>query len=153
MGRRPRARREQSAGGVVVRTIDGIQHVLLIRDPYHNWGLPKGHIEEDEDPGVAALREVSEETGLADLTLGPDLGTVDWHFRQRGVLIHKYCQYFLVASQNGVAVPEAEEGITECRWHSIPEAIDAVTYDNAREIIRIAAGMLEDGRLAYPPWA
>jgi 8-oxo-dGTP pyrophosphatase MutT (NUDIX family) len=150
--KRTRAKRERSAGGVVVRTIDGVPHVLLIRDPYRNWGLPKGHIERDEDPGVAALREISEETGLDDLTLGPALGTVDWHFRQGGVLIHKFCDFFLVASRDGEAIPEREEGITECRWHPVADAIATITYDNAREIVRIAAEKLRDDGPGFPPW-
>jgi 8-oxo-dGTP pyrophosphatase MutT (NUDIX family) len=42
---------------------------LLIRDSYKNWGFPKGHLEVDEPPELAALREVKEETGLDDLAL------------------------------------------------------------------------------------
>ena len=33
---------------------------LLIRDSYKNWGFPKGHLEADEPPELAALREVQE---------------------------------------------------------------------------------------------
>ena len=32
--------------------------VLLIKDPYGNWGLPKGHIEGEESLLEAAVREV-----------------------------------------------------------------------------------------------
>lgn len=138
------AREEVSAGGVVVRDVDGSPHVLLIRDPYRNWGLPKGHVEGDEEPPEAALREVREETGLTELVLGPDLGTIDWHFRIRGTLIHKYCHFFLMVSHDGDTVPQQAEGITECRWLPLDEAIRSVTYDNAREMIRIAVRMLEE---------
>ncbi len=141
--KRRKKREEWSAGGVVVRRIQGAYHFLLIRDPYRNWGLPKGHIEEDEDPSTAALREIEEETGLEDLALGPFLGTVDWYFRHRGVLIHKYCKFYLVGSKDGEAVPEAAEGITECRWLTVPEALEAVGYQNAREMLRVAAELLE----------
>lgn len=137
-------REEVSAGGVVVRDVDGAPHVLLIRDPYRNWGLPKGHVEGDEQPPEAALREVREETGLTELVLGPDLGTIDWHFRIRGTLIHKYCHFFLMVSRDGETVPQHAEGITECRWLPLDEAIRSVTYDNAREMIRIAVRLLEE---------
>src|SRR5690606_37487395 len=70
-GRRPVE--ERSAGGIVFRARDGVPHVLLIRDPYRNWGLPKGHLENGEDEAAAALREVREETGLEHLELGPEL--------------------------------------------------------------------------------
>lgn len=128
----------------MVRDVDGSPHVLLIRDPYRNWGLPKGHVEGDERPPEAALREVREETGLTELVLGPDLGTIDWHFRIRGTLIHKYCHFFLMVSRDGDTVPQHAEGITECRWLPLDEAIRSVTYDNAREMIRIAVRLLEE---------
>jgi 8-oxo-dGTP pyrophosphatase MutT (NUDIX family) len=134
-----RAREEKSAGGVVLRRIRGILHVLLIRDSYGNWGLPKGHLEEGESPEDAGMREVGEETGLGDLELGPRLRTIDWYFRLKGRLIHKHCTFFLMASSDGDPVPEEEEGITECRWVPLLEAVEAVAYENAREVVRDAA--------------
>jgi len=140
-----RAREEVSAGGVVIRLFDGRPHVLLIRDPYRNWGLPKGHVEGIEDPPDAALREVREETGLEQLLLGPNLGTIDWHFRLRGQLIHKFCHFFLIVSHEGDPSPQHAEGITECRWLPIDDAIRDVTYDNAREMIRLAIRLVDEG--------
>jgi 8-oxo-dGTP pyrophosphatase MutT (NUDIX family) len=133
---------ERSAGGVVVRSHDGIAHVLLIRDPYRNWGLPKGHLEDGEDAAAAALREVREETGLSELELGPELGSIDWYFRQDDRVVHKFCSFFLMRSVNGEAVPEVSEGITECVWLPPEEAMARVTYDNAREMIRAALARL-----------
>jgi len=138
------AREEVSAGGVVVRVLDGAPHVLLIRDPYRNWGLPKGHVEGGEEPPEAALREVQEETGLDELVLGPVLGTIDWRFRIRGTLVHKYCHFFLMVSRDGETKPQHAEGITECRWLPLEEALRSVTYDNAREMIRIAVRILDE---------
>lgn len=141
----PQAREEVSAGGVVVRFVEGVPHILLIRDPYRNWGLPKGHVEGAEEPPQAALREVREETGLAELHLGPTLGTIDWHFRLGGQLVHKYCHFFLMISPTGDPVPEVAEGITECRWLPVQQALRDVSYDNAREMIRVAGRLLEEG--------
>ena len=58
------AKLETSAGGVVYRVHDGKPLFLLIRDSYRNWGFPKGHLEDNEQPAAAAVREVREETGL-----------------------------------------------------------------------------------------
>ncbi len=127
---------------MVLRRIGGDLHVLLIRDPYRNWGLPKGHILDAERHSEAALREVQEETGLADLVLGPELGTIDWHFRTQGRLIHKYCQFFLMGSRQGKPIPQLTEGITECRWLPVGDAIDTVTYENARSVLQIAAELI-----------
>lgn len=146
---------ERSAGGVVVRSSQGEPHILLIRDPYQRWGLPKGHLEGDESPEEAALREVKEETGLPSLTLGPDLGEIDWTFRREGRKVHKFCRFFLMASEEGEAHPEFAEGITECRWLPVAEATETVGYDNARGMIVEAARRIrmpdEPGELPWDP--
>jgi 8-oxo-dGTP pyrophosphatase MutT (NUDIX family) len=143
-------REEKSAGGVVVRAREGTHLVLLIRDPYQNWGLPKGHLEEGEDAPTAAIREVREETGLSLLELGPELGSIDWYFRQEERLVHKFCSFFLMRSEDGETVPEIAEGITECEWLPVEEAMTRVTYENAREMIRAAIRYLETGMLGDP---
>lgn len=133
---------EHSAGGVVLRTIRGEPHVLLIRDPYRKWGLPKGHLEEGEAAPDAAVREVEEETGLRGVILGPELGQIDWTFRAGKVRIHKYCRFYLMAAPEGTPVPQRAEGITEVRWLPAPEAERQVAYENARQMIRRALDRL-----------
>lgn len=135
---------ERSAGGVVLRRIDGELHVLLIRDPYRNWGLPKGHVEPGEDDMGAALREVEEETGLKGLIPGPELKTIDWVFRSGGRRVHKYCCFFLMSSPEGQPVPERSEGITDCRWVSLHSAVDEISYDNARQVLVAAVELIQD---------
>ncbi len=141
---------ERSAGGVVVRRIDQEERVLVIRDPYKNWGLPKGHLEEGEDLREAALREVREETGLERVRSGPEIDTIDWYFRSDEVLVHKFCTFFLMRSPSGEVEPEEEEGITECVWLSVEAALERVSYDNAREVVRKAGRLLADGDDADP---
>jgi 8-oxo-dGTP pyrophosphatase MutT (NUDIX family) len=136
---RTRASREVSAGGVVYRVEDGRALFLLIRDSYRNWGFPKGHLEKSELPEAAALREVSEETGLTDLAVRGELATIDWHFRFRGKLIHKICHFFLMESENAATSPQREEGITACKWVPIDEALALISYANAREVLQRAA--------------
>ena len=143
MARGKKVREEKSAGGVVVRSGDGTHRVLLIRDPYQNWGLPKGHLEAGEDAATAALREVREETGLVLIELGPELGSIDWYFRKEERLVHKFCSFFLMRSTEGDAIPQLAEGITECEWIPVEEAMGRVTYENAREMIRAAVKHLE----------
>ena len=137
------ARIETSAGGVIVRWQGRTPYILLIRDSYNHWGFPKGHVEKGETPDAAALREVEEETGLSELVLGPPLQTIDWFFRARGRLIHKYCHFYLIESPAGEPCPQEEEGITECRWMPLTEAIRTISYANARQVLEGAVETLE----------
>jgi 8-oxo-dGTP pyrophosphatase MutT (NUDIX family) len=139
-----RARVETSAGGVIVRRNGVEPYVLLIRDPYENWGLPKGHLEPKETPVQAATREVAEETGLTQLDILDSLPTIDWYFRDRGQLVHKFCHFFLIECACGDPTPQVDEGISACVWLTVPEAIRTVTYANAREVLQIASARLND---------
>ena len=142
--RQRRAQRETSAGGVVFRRgPDGAPRFLLIRDSYENWGLPKGHVEAGEPPAEAARREVAEENGLSDLVLHGPIRVIDWYFRFRGKTIHKYCHFFLFESQQGDPVPQVEEGITDCAWHPLADALGTISYENARAVLEQAAEMVQ----------
>jgi len=136
------ARDERSAGGVVFRLAGGEPLVLLIRDSYQNWGFPKGHVELGERPEEAAVREVAEETGLGALTLRGSIDTINWFFRFRGQLIHKFCHFYLIETPETKTSPQRAEGITACRWTSFGEAESLISYANAREVLRRAQEMV-----------
>lgn len=128
-------RGETSAGGVVFRCGSAGPRYLLIFDRHGNWGFPKGHVEEGEDPAATARREVREETGLGDLILHRPLGTIDWFFQSAGRRIHKYCQFFLFESPAGTPAPQNDEGIEDCDWFSPGTALAQVTHENARSLL------------------
>ncbi|MEO8452629.1 MAG: NUDIX hydrolase [Gemmatimonadota bacterium] len=136
-----RAQREVSAGGIVFRRFGEAVCYLLICDSYHNWGFPKGHLEEGEGPAEAAIRETEEETGLHDLILHGPIRIIDWHFRFRGRLIHKYCHFFLFESREGEPAPQQDEGISACKWCPLDEALTTLSYENARGVLRRAGDM------------
>jgi 8-oxo-dGTP pyrophosphatase MutT (NUDIX family) len=138
-----RAELEVSAGGIVFRRPHGEPaRFLLIRDSYRNWGFPKGHLEGEESPAQAALRETAEETGLEQLVLHGPIRVIDWHFRFRGRHIHKYCHFFLFESPDGEVCPQIDEGITACQWRPLNEALELLSYDNARGVLKRAGEMV-----------
>lgn len=139
---RSRAERETSAGGVVYRLAGEGPLFLLIRDSYANWGFPKGHLESGERAEDAALREVREETGVAELSLRGAIDTIDWYFRFRGRLIHKVCHFFLMETHDAATAPQRAEGITACKWLPFEEAASSISYVNARQVLQRAHDMV-----------
>lgn len=144
MTRKKKAREEVSAGGIVFRRDGERTFYLLIRDPYRNWGFPKGHLEDGEEPAAAALREVAEETGIGDVAIHSAVETIDWTFRFRGRKIHKTCHFFLMETSQRRTAPQAAEGITACRWATYDQATKMIAYDNARAVLEMAHTMLQD---------
>jgi 8-oxo-dGTP pyrophosphatase MutT (NUDIX family) len=137
-----RARREKSAGGVVVRFTGAEPLFLLIRDSYGHWGFPKGHLERGEPADAAARREVLEETGLDAVELLGAIASIDWRFRFRGTLIHKHCEFFLMKTVSESTRPQKSEGITACKWSTHAEAQKLLAYENARGVLQRAHEML-----------
>lgn len=103
-----------AAGGVVLA--DG-QFAAIDRHGIPD--LPKGHIEEGEDAAHAALREVEEETGLADLSIVKHLPT-SWHcylYEDEWRLKPTYW-YLMTTSDPNHTQPQTDEDITEVTFLS-----------------------------------
>ena len=100
-----------AAGGIVVK--DG-KIVSIVRNGIPD--LPKGHIEKDESPENAALREVTEETGIGNLQIVKALSS-SWHCYQVGEEWRlKRTYWYLMESGEAIQPkPQTEEGITEIK--------------------------------------
>jgi diadenosine hexaphosphate hydrolase (ATP-forming) len=95
------------------------------------WILPKGHIEPGEDPAVAALRELEEETGLLGsepIYVGTDQFSMD------GQLVR--VAYFAVTAIPGPHWPEHEN---KDAWLCAPEeAMARLSFEGVKRILRLA---------------
>ena len=102
---------ERSAGVIPFRRREGrIEYLLLhsrmVRNPDAAWEFPKGGIEEGESEHEAALREVSEETCMADVTLLPDFrDQVEYQYRRQGRSIEKTVIFFLGQVNDWSTIP------------------------------------------------
>ena len=130
--------RQYASGGVVITKEDGETKVLLIKDSYGHWTWPKGHPEGDETPEEAALREISEETGLKKLKILELLGKQEYWFTFEGVKIFKTVHIFLVEADPDQTLSVQLEEIQEAKWFSPEEALKTIEYKGSRDLLEKA---------------
>lgn len=135
----------EAAGGVVWRPAGpGEVEVLLVHRPrYDDWSLPKGKLEPGEGAEAAAVREVTEETGLR-CRLGAELGEVryvDHHGR------YKRARYWAMRPVDPAPGPfEPNDEVDALAWMPLGEARARLSYDHdaavldALERLDLAAG-------------
>ncbi len=124
---------EKSAGGIVYRKKWTYIEILMLawknaRDDLE-YVLPKWHIENDESPMETALREISEETGLAewDLRVIKFMNTINYSFTANYLewspIIHKEVSLFLVKYTGKTEPrPRKEERFIWYKWFT-PESL------------------------------
>lgn len=102
------------AAGGIVKNANG-ESLLIMRNG--NWDLPKGKIEREETPEVAAVREVEEETGIGGLKIDRLLLESFHVYDMYGGWHIKRTYWFTMSTNEGFGgKPQVEEGITECHW-------------------------------------
>ena len=116
--------REVNAAGGLVENRRG-DYLLIKRDGL--WDLPKGHQEAGEDIKVTALREVQEETGVDDLSLGDLICVTDHCYKRNGIWHLKHTWWYRMYYLKPLDLtPQTEEDITKAAWvakSSLPPSI------------------------------
>jgi bis(5'-nucleosidyl)-tetraphosphatase len=122
------ARRHRLSAGVVVvrRAAEGWRFLLL--RAFNHWDFPKGMVEEGEEPRAAALREVEEESGIADLEFEWGDGSTETGPYSRG----KVARYFIASTRTAAVqlLDNPEIGRpehAEFRWASLDDASKLVS--------------------------
>ena len=124
----------KAAGGKVYN----INNEILFIYRENKWDLPKGKIERKEAIEQAALREVEEETGVKNLTIGKPLETTYHIFKRKNKYQIKLTYWFEMRTDFlGELHPQLEEGITQVKWLN-QKQIDMVmknTYANIKLLL------------------
>ena len=136
---------EHSAGGVVVRGEEIIVVVPVKRaaDGRRVLGLPKGHPEAGESDESAALREVREEAGV-EAEIVTRIGETRYEYERKGRRRDKQVVFFLMRYLSGDPADHDHE-MEDAGWMSLEDAIERLTYEGEREIVRQARALVAGG--------
>jgi 8-oxo-dGTP pyrophosphatase MutT (NUDIX family) len=136
--------REFSAGGVVVRRMQGRPFVAVVRVRDQILALPKGHPDGKESAAEAAQREVREETGL-EAELVERLGDVKYWYVRGGERVMKIVAFFLFRYRSG-SVENHDHEVEEALWIPLDEAPRRLAYKGERDMAEAALSRLGEGR-------
>ena len=162
--------REISAGGVVLRQIDGVWNVALIEPQKENpkpaksarkrtravLALPKGLVDPGEKPLATALREVKEETGILaePVTKLVDIKYVYVRTWGDGERVFKIVSFYLLRYVSGEiddVAPDMRIEVKRALWVTLDEADRRLAYSGERTVLRQAQDYLEAHGLVPKP--
>jgi 8-oxo-dGTP pyrophosphatase MutT (NUDIX family) len=136
--------REFSAGGVVIRRMQGRAFVAVVRVREQILALPKGHPDPGESSAEAAQREVREEAGL-ETELVEKLDDIRYWYVRDGERVMKIVSFFLFRYRSG-SVEDHDHEVEEALWIPLEEAPERLAYKGEREIAGTALSRLAQGR-------
>lgn len=121
---------------ILIKNIENSQQLLLIqrkKEPFQDsWALPGGFVDENEDLETAALRELSEETGIQISAAAQLKAFGKPHRDPRGHMIS--VAFFAFADEN--ASPIAADDAADAKWFSLND-LPKLAFDHD-EIINFA---------------
>ena len=124
----------EAAGGLVKRT----DNKLLFIFRNNKWDLPKGGVEKKELIIDAAIREVTEETGVGDIIVEKKISET-YHIFKKGKRFRLKKTYWFKMSTTymGKTNPQTEEGIEKTKWVSNKNIEDILNdaFENIRIIV------------------
>ena len=119
---------EKSCGAIIFDK----DKVLVIKQVKGHWGFPKGHVEKGETEIETALREIKEETNL-EVEINDKYRYIERYSPEKEV---EKDVIFFIAKKIGGEIKVQEEEVTETEWLPPKEALDRVTYESSKRILK-----------------
>ncbi len=117
--------------------------LLILHREGNHWGFPKGKASNPQEmPLDAAKRELQEETGLSVVKVLCDKPLIEhYQFRRKKQNVVKTVQYFPAVVEGPLRIQEEE--IREAKWLTIPEAMNQLSFREARHILQASVRLLK----------
>jgi 8-oxo-dGTP pyrophosphatase MutT (NUDIX family) len=125
-----------AGGGVVVNEKNQVLFIYRRK----KWDLPKGKLDPGEDIKACAIREVMEETGIRNLTIGNLIIVTTHSYEENGMNMQKETHWFEMKAStvdNSTLTPQLEEDIEKIEWVS-PENLEeylSETYTTIQQVL------------------
>jgi bis(5'-nucleosidyl)-tetraphosphatase len=133
--------REKSCGAVVFLKNTDVKYLLLHYEAGH-WDFVKGNVEPNESEKDTVIRELREETGIADAQFIEGFREkIEYFYRRQGATIHKEVIFFLIQTHTEkVELSYEHVGYT---WLDYQSAMERLTFKNAKAALQKARELLE----------
>ena len=125
-----------AGGGVVVNEKNQVLFIYRRK----KWDLPKGKLDPGEDIKACAIREVMEETGIRNLTIGNLIIVTTHSYEENGMNMQKETHWFEMKAStvdNSTLTPQLEEDIEKIEWVSLEnlEEYLSETYTTIQQVL------------------
>ncbi|MEE8168583.1 MAG: bis(5'-nucleosyl)-tetraphosphatase [Candidatus Hydrothermarchaeales archaeon] len=132
---------EISAGAIVFRRQEKKINYLLLHYESGHWDFAKGNVERGEEAKETVLREIEEETGIKDARFIEGFKEeISYFYKRAGKTIYKKVIFFLAETLTE-RVELSYEHI-DYGWLGYEEALERLTYKNAKEVLKKADAFL-----------
>jgi 8-oxo-dGTP pyrophosphatase MutT (NUDIX family) len=133
--------REKSCGAVVFLKNTEVKYLLLHYEAGH-WDFVKGNVEPNESEKDTVIRELREETGIADARFIEGFREkIEYFYRRQGATIHKEVIFFLIETHTEkVELSYEHVGYI---WLDYQGAMERLTFKNAKAALRKAHELLK----------
>lgn len=124
---------EKSCGMIVFKREDDLK-VLLVHHNKGHWGLPKGHVEENETEEETAIREVFEETGINAKIIDNFREIITYKPKENSV---KDVVFFIGEAETDNIKPQLEE-VSETDFIEVNEALKLISHEDEKTLLQSA---------------
>jgi len=133
--------REKSCGAVVFLKNTEVKYLLLHYEAGH-WDYVKGNVEPNESEKDTVIRELQEETGIADAQFIEGYKEkIDYFYRRQGATVHKEVTFFLIETHiEKVKLSYEHVGYV---WLDYQNAMKRLTFKNAKNVLQKAHRLLK----------